>query len=340
MKKTILLFVLAGITLTVDAQLTLTGTSYTQNFNGLPTYPTGWSTYNNATSTSLGTIEAIQYFGVSFPSVLRPDTGCIGTVNVGGFKNFPSGNVCHPGDDYCAATPPSYTDRALGVRQVSPTNLTHPNLDPGASFVLNIANTTGFKTFTLSFKLQSLDTSSPRVTTWNVDYGIGTSPTSFTTVTPTSGTMTTGGNTFSNNTISVNFGTALDNKSTPVYIRIVALSGTAGSGNRPSSAIDDFTLNYIATTAVSTVSSQPALSLTVLGNATTDKITLAYSTEEAGNYNLSIYDLTGRIIHNETLVAQTGTQHISIDGLHLAPGMYIAKMNNSNSSSVARIMVQ
>jgi hypothetical protein len=339
MKKTLLLFVVAGITFTANAQLTLTGTSYTQNFNGLPTYPTGWSTYNAATSTSLGNIEAIQYFGQSFPSVMRPDTSCIATVYVGGFKDFPSANVCHEGDDYCATTPPSYSDRALGVRQVSPTNATHPNLDPGASFVLKLANTTGLKTFALSFKLQSFDTSSPRVTTWTVDYGIGATPTSFIPVT-TTGVMTTGGNTFSNNTVTASFGTALNNISTPVYIRISALSASAGSGNRPSSAIDDFTLTYLATTSVSTVSAQPELSLSVLGTATSDKLNLSYDAEEAGNYMLSIYDLAGRMMHNETIAAHTGAQTVSIDGLHLAPGMYIAKMNNGNSSSVARIVVQ
>lgn len=342
MKKTFLLFAIAATTFAARAQVTLTGTSYTQNFDGLPTYPTGWNTYNNATASSLGTIEAIQYFGKSEPSMRKDlDSSCAGSVNVGGFKNFPSADVSHQDDNYCATPSPNdgYSDRALGVRQVSPTNGTHPNLDPGAAFVLKLANTTGFKTFTFSFKLQSLDTSSSRTTTWTVDYGVGATPTSFTPVT-TTGTMTTGNHVFSNNTITGSFGTALDNKSTPVYIRIVALSATAGSGNRPSSAIDDFTLNYAPALAVSDLSAQPELTLNVLGAATTDKVTLAYSAEEAGDYTLYIYDIAGRTMHTQNIAVKPGTQSLTINGLRLTAGMYLAKMSNGNSASVAKMIVQ
>jgi len=350
MKKSLLLAVLGLSVLSAGAQVTLPGTSpYTQTFEGLPTYPTGWSTYTNATSTTVGSLQSIQYFGQSFPSVLRPDTACIGNVNVGGFKNFPSATVSQPGDNYCATTPPSYTNRALGIRQVGNTNSTFPNSDPGVAFVLKLANTTGHSAFNLSFKLQSLDTSSARITTWTVDYGVAatttTAPTAFTPATAV-GTMTTGGNTFSNNTITVNFGGALDNKSTPVYIRIAALSPStlpagATSGTRPSSAIDDFTLTYAGTTnAVEDIATQSQLGLTVLGQVTSTEATFAYTANEAGDYSFVIYDVTGRKVHAEMVHATSGTQQLKVSGLNLTTGMYIAKMSNETSSSVAKMILQ
>ena len=340
MKKIALLFAFGVSAIVSNGQLTLTGSSYTQNFDAIGGgLPTGWNVYSGAGASFLGTISTCNTSTTEYPSVLRPDSSCIAGVVVGGFKNFPSANVCHENDDFCATVPPAYTDRALGVRQVSPTNSTHPNLDSGAAFVLQLANTTGMHNFHLSFKLQSLDTSSPRTTTWLVDYRIGSSG-SFIVPTTTTGTWTTGGHSFSNNTCTVNFGTALDNISSNVYIRVVTLVYSSGSGNRASSAIDDYSLTYTNTTGINNLSSQPYFSFNVLGNATSDKVDFSFNVEESGVYNLCIYDMTGRILHSEIVNAQSGGQQISTNGLHLPTGLYFAKMSSANNSAVARINVQ
>ncbi len=172
-----------------------------------------------------------------------------------------------------------------------------------------------------------------------VDYGIGATPSSFTAATAT-GTLTTGNKLLSNNTVNVNFGTALDNQSGPVFIRVVTLTNTSGSGTRASTAIDDYTLNYKFPLAVTNVSAQPALNFSVLGAASSDKITFRYNVEENAAYNFSIYDMTGRTLHTENIDAVSGGQEIAVNGLHLVPGMYFAKMNNSNCSAVTRIIVQ
>lgn len=330
-----------------NAQLTLTGSSYTQNFDGLSTIPTGWSTYNNASVAgkgsipALGNAEALQSTFPAPPSYNPMDSSCIGNVKVGGFKNFPSATVATAGDNNCSSTGPSttLTNRAYGVRQVDSANGTHPDLDPGASFVLKIANTNGLRNFNLSFKLQSLDTNSARTTTWTVDYGFGSSPASFTPVT-TTGIMTTGNHLFSNNTVTANFGNALDNKSGIVIIRISALAYSSGSGNRASSAIDDFNLTWTNTVGISEVSENAQANLYVLGSATSDEINFEYSVAESESYNFTIYDLSGRVLHSRYFDAKAGTQQISVDGLHLVPGMYFARMNNSNNSTVAKIIVQ
>lgn len=344
MKKSIFILALAAAAANAHAQVTLSGSSYTQNFDALSAgLPSGWTTYNNATATTLGTLEALTSTLPGLPFQIIPDTiECAGLVLGGGFKNYPSATVINEGINFCPplpATAPTFTNRALGVRQVSPTNGTHPNLDPGAAFAVKIANTNGLTNFNLTFKLQSLDTSSTRTTRWRVDYGFGNTPTSFTAATAT-GTLTTGNKAFSNDTVTVNFGSALNNSSTPVWIRVAALTATSGSGNRPSSAIDDFKLSWTGTpSAVANVSAAPALSLTVLGEATTGKITFGYNVEEAGMYELAIYDLTGRIISRQAVNAN-GEQQLTVTGLALTPGMYIAKMSNGNSANVTRVSVQ
>jgi len=221
--------ILAGSEAT--AQLTLTGTSYTQDFNNIGTaLPLGWSVDTGATSSFLG-------YNINSAFIATPAANTAWSSTAGGFKNYASATAF---PNYAAGTvalQTSETNRALGVRQVSAT-------DSRVAFVLEIANTSGLSNFNLSFKLQSLDSATaPRIATWTVDYATGSNPTTFTPV-ATTGTMTTGGATYSNNTITASFGTALDNQAGPVYIRIAVLNPTTGSGNRPSTAIDDYTLTW------------------------------------------------------------------------------------------------
>jgi hypothetical protein len=44
--------------------------------------------------------------------------------------------------------------------------------------------------------------------------------------------------------VTVNFGSSLNNISQKVWIRIATLAATTGSGNRPSTAIDDLQLSW------------------------------------------------------------------------------------------------
>lgn len=337
MKKTALLFALTAGTLFANAQLTLTGTSYSQNFNTISTgLPTGWSVYTGASTSSVGTIASFNssalYGKIADTSV---GTGCgAALVNNDGFKNYPSANLATTKTATCAQQEAT-TDRAMGVRQKSGTA---PAYDPGAAFVLKLANTTGIKSLVATFKLQSLDTTTPRTASWTVDYGIGTAPTSFTDAAPT-GTLTTGNFVFSNNSINVNFGAALDNKSSNVWIRIVTLNASTGTGTRPSTAIDDFNLTYTNTVGVTDVTAGQDLGLVAVGTASTTTASFVYSSNATGNYNFAIYDMTGRTLRTETVNADKNNGELTINNLNLAPGMYIAKMSNGNDASTIRFMV-
>ena len=345
MKKIILLsaIIIACVT-NSNAQFTLTGTSYSENFDAIGSgLPTGWKLYTSASATSLGTLDVTYGTGSTTFGAYWDTTNCAPDVFGTGFKNSASADNGPSMSTATCDTQKVKTNRALAVRP----STSIAGFDPGASFAFEVANTTMDSAFTLSVELQTLDSMAPRVTTWTVDYGIGTTPTAFTAVTTSPAVLHTGGNTFGTQMVTVTMPAAINKQSQPVWFRISTLSASTGTWVRTTTAIDNFNLAWYAahvggggSTGVTNVSGQAVNSLTAIGQSTSDKITLSYSAETDGAYALDIYDLSGRVLHTETVNAQAGTQSITVNGLHLMPGMYIAKMHNGIASSVTRIAVQ
>lgn len=211
----------------VTAQVTLGTSPYVQSFDGVGSgLPTGWTTRSTATAGTLGT------------SVTPSTTATAWNNTTGQFFNGASADGLIGTSSGSAQN--ASTDRALCLRQ------TASYANPGGAFVLQLANTTGKTGFQASFKLQSLDQGSARTTTWKVEYGTGATPTSFTPVNTLPATLTTGGSTFTNQSVTVDFGSALNNNSGPVWIRVVALAPSTGSGNRATTGLDDFSLSWSA----------------------------------------------------------------------------------------------
>lgn len=224
MKRSLLLILFLIISQQLYSQVILTTSPYRQEFNDLGTaLPAGFSVRLSSSASSLGTEQSLTTAATSW------------SATTAGYKNMASATA---GSAASVADQASATNRALGLRQTSAAGY-----DPGSAFVFQIANTTGKSAFKLSFDLQSLDPSSPRLVTWAVQYAFGATPSSFLPAT-TTGTLTTGNSSFSNTAINVDFGNSLDNNAGPVWIRIVALTGSTGSGNRPTSAIDNFNLSF------------------------------------------------------------------------------------------------
>ncbi|HEX5651770.1 MAG TPA: DUF5689 domain-containing protein [Chitinophagaceae bacterium] len=217
------------------AGLNLTTSPYVQNFDGIAGgYPQGVYGKVGATAASLGSADAGIYN--SFAATPWNQTSA-------GVKNFASATGLTAASD--AAAQAASTNRAFGFRQ---TGTATTGGDPGFAYTFEIANTTGKTNFQMSFILQQLDPttpgSTPRVSTWTVEYGLGDNPGSFTSVTTAPVTLTTTFGTWASTPVTVNFGNALDNQNQKVWIRIVALNATTGSGSRPSTAIDDLQLSW------------------------------------------------------------------------------------------------
>ncbi|RAJ75651.1 hypothetical protein CLV59_109265 [Chitinophaga dinghuensis] len=206
------------------------GTSpYLIDFNNIANgLPAGVSVKTTPTSTSIGADPSGTFLWAPAKASWQA-TG-------GGFKNYASAGDASLGMGSISTAQDASTNRALGVRQTSA-------VEPVA-FVFEIANTTGKSNLAMNFNLQSLDTSSKRTSVWYVDYAIGDNPTTFTTVSATGTSLVTGGGLYTNNLITVNFGAALDNKNSKVYIRILCTEKTGSAGNRSSTAIDDVKFSF------------------------------------------------------------------------------------------------
>jgi hypothetical protein len=226
--------------------ISLTGTSYTNTFDNMEAeqaVPSGWTLYTGATASAPGTIASFS--AVNYTASSNSWRGTSGrfanqasTFSYTGGTNFLGTETNNP----VQWTEPN---RCLALRQTGSLG------DPGGAFVLKLADTLDRKDFVLSVDFLNLDPTSTRTTTWKVDFGLGTVPSFFVplaTWVNTPGTF----NTYHTN-ISLPNGT-IDNDSGPVWIRIVALSPSTGSGNRETFAIDNFGLTWSAGSVCTPVS--------------------------------------------------------------------------------------
>lgn len=233
MKKILLSLCVLAMTYAAHAQIpySLVGTSYMQDFDAIGSgLPIGWRV-DSLTNKNIGLGNNAQN---RFSA-----TAVTWTSSSRGFKNVASA-------DGLIATSTTTdqgnsTDRALGCRQVGVSGW--DKKDSLVAMDFNIASTTGLTSFNLQFKFMSVHTGAKRYNNWIVQYGIGANPTAFTTVATTPVTITADSN-FTNTTVNVNFGSALNNISQPVWIRVLPNDTTQGSGTRPLVALDDFNLTW------------------------------------------------------------------------------------------------
>ncbi|HEU5397203.1 MAG TPA: hypothetical protein VFV81_08545 [Verrucomicrobiae bacterium] len=216
-----------------SAQLTLAGNSYLQNFNDLGNgLPTGWTLRLNATATNLGTVAVL-----ADPA---PHTWGATTAE---FRNCAS-TVSNAGTNFIGtestAIQSACTNRALAIRQGASFG------DPGAAFVLQIADTVGRSNLTLSLDLQLLK-SNGYATTWSIQYAVGNAPESFIAL----GTFPDPA-AFGSTASIFHLGADADNRGSNLWIRIAALAPATGSGSRDTFAIDNFSLHWDGNGSVAT----------------------------------------------------------------------------------------
>ncbi|MEO6833151.1 MAG: Ig-like domain-containing protein, partial [Chitinophagaceae bacterium] len=233
MKKKLFLLLATTTSLGASAQtmLNLSGSSYYQSFDKIGSgLLKGWEVDSLASSTSKG-------FAMNFDT--NPNAWSNAT---GKSKNVAAKDTLS--STASTTLQNAARNRALGVRQTTP-------IDIGVAFTLTISQTQSLSNLNIAFNLQSLDANSKRTTIWQVQYGIGATPSTFTTVSASSTNgLTTGNSTFSNSVVTASFGSALDSQLGPVVIRVVTLNGTVGTNSRATSAIDSFALSWTGTPVV------------------------------------------------------------------------------------------
>ena len=304
----------------VRAQVTLSGTNYTQNFNTLGSgLPPGWSVRTNASAASLGTVAAFNPATVSWSTSTGQFANGAGTV----LNALTAATGAETSTQQSA-----FTNRCLIIRQQASAPFFG---NPGAALVFQIANTIGLSNLTFSVDLNMLSVQT-RSTTWTIDYAVGNAPAAFTGL----GTGSDPG-VFGTTTQTYNLGPDADDQTNNVWIRIAALSAATGSGSCDTFGIDNFVLNY-AGPAAPTIASMPVsrtngvLTTTVFNAAAAGNPPLYYQWFKGTNVLTDDSTTTGSASDTLTL------SHL----LHTNAGDYTVVVTNASgsvTSSVATLTV-
>jgi len=231
MKTKALLIALVGV-LGVESKTysqVLISSNYSQNFDTLSGgLPAGWGTYTQVTTSSLGSPLAFT------------NTSPTATINswsstTGAFKNLASSEGLTQSSS--VSEQQNSLNRALGIR---PTGTFGDATTNFASINFNFS-TIGYQVTTMSLDAMVLATEG-RVKLWDIQYGIGTSPTSWTTL----ATFTSGSDwyTQSYSFTTNDFGFNLDNQES-IWFRFSSTTLSTGSGSRATVGIDNFTLEVV-----------------------------------------------------------------------------------------------
>lgn len=318
MKKILLSFFAFSILNASKAQVSLGSSPYTENFNSLESsgVPSGFSIRTGSTATNSGTNGTLL-------------TGKFAWNNTSsGFKNVASATGLTATSTITEQD--ASTNRALAVRQTGSLG------DPGAAFVFQVANTTAKSNFQLSFLFQSLDNTSPRLTTWIVDYATGATPTSFTALTTSPVTLTAGNSTFSSTIVTVNFGTALDNISDVVWIRVTALTASTGTGNRATTAIDDWSLSWSGVASVSNIIRNPNY-VRIAGNPGSD-LSIQFNEAVSSDVQIQFFSANGEMVLQKRLgrISEGLVEKISLG--HLPKGLYMLSIKSKEGIFTTKVV--
>lgn len=203
------------------AQVTLSGTSYIQNFDAIGSgLPTGWTVFNSATLNTLGA-------STTFSST--PTNWSAARVAGEVFRNSSSINIASTSS---GANQTNNTNRALGWRPST-------QAERDGAIVFQLTNTIGFTNFSVSLDIFTLNDVTA-VTNFDFEFRVGSSG-NFVKI---GDTYTTGEAfspiTFFANSVSLS---ALNNQSEAVFFRVRGTTPT-GTGTLDTIGIDNFSLTF------------------------------------------------------------------------------------------------
>lgn len=321
-----------------SAQLTLTGTNYFQNFDNITAnggLPSEWSVREGSVNTtSLGNLSA-------FPAT--PGTSSWSS-STGAFYNL--AGATNNGTNFLgtesAAVQEAAPNRCPAVRVSAAFGDT--NSTGGVGFCMQMANTTGFGNFNLDMDFLLLSVQG-RSNIWTVEYGFGSSPSSFISVGSYTALNTPTG-VFGATHKSFSFGSALDNQPGPVWIRIACdtlITGglnSGGSGSRPTFGIDNFNLGWTTVSSATqpvVINGQPQ---SATNNAGDTAIFTVAATGTSPTYQWSsVVGSTTNALNNGanadgSMIAGANSPSLQISGvLGAEAGTYVVNISNTLNST-------
>ncbi len=312
------------------AQVSLNNPPYLENFDNIASgLPAGFFVQTGSTATAAGTNATFTPTPTSWNNT---NAGFYNCASATGLK--PTSN---PNEQAVS------TNRALSVRQTTSYG------NPGAAFVFKIANTTNKTNFQLNFKMVSLDSSAQAITGWAVDYGFGANPTSFTAITtnPTpvrtgsiSTTPTSGYKFFTDAT--ANFGTALDNKSEIVWIRIWAPSASVaipflGNSTPTMSGIDDWNLSWTNSPNTNVNELNKANNNVLISGFQSNSLRIDFKQGVTSKTIIRLTDINGAVLWEKQYARIPANQTEWVRPGNLNKGIYILQIQNAETRITKRI---
>lgn len=122
------------------------------------------------------------------------------------------------------------------------------------------------------------------------------------------------------------------------YIAFRYTSGTTGGSQWYLDNVNISTTSMTLGTGTQSINIEK-LALNVLGQGSASHISLSFNARP-GSYQLAIYDMMGRQVHEEILSVKEGDNTHVIDGLNLAQGMYLVKMGDNYTYGTVKVIVQ
>lgn len=107
-------------------------------------------------------------------------------------------------------------------------------------------------------------------------------------------------------------------------------------------AIDDLTINFMADSVGTGITSVPVLQtqLMILGQPSNGNIQLAFNLQQAGPLSIEVLDLNGQVIHHETIQGIKGMQQYQISNQNMAAGLYVIRIRNGKEAAAVKTTVK
>jgi len=94
------------------------------------------------------------------------------------------------------------------------------------------------------------------------------------------------------------------------------------------------------TTDVPQISSRQTDKLVIYPNPVAGQLQISYETAKAGNVEIKIIDLQGKVLHQQVISSNAGANHATIAVTKLPNGIYLCRVNKGTSIETTKFLKQ
>lgn len=97
---------------------------------------------------------------------------------------------------------------------------------------------------------------------------------------------------------------------------------------------------YVEEEVIEMVAEEPLAAVNVFPNPTNDNVDVTFDSNEEGNVQITVVDMTGRVIYNTMMPVIRGFNKTSVEMSNFAPGFYTIVLNNGEKNVSTRVLKQ